>query len=137
MKILLHMENHFSKLKSFLLDLEYTIVKENAEEQLFVAENLEAGVTNLIIDCEDPLLIIEVYLFDIKNKNLETIESLLIKNRDIIHGAFALDESGKKVFFRDTLQLENLDFNELQATLYSLEILLSEYADNIIAFSKK
>ncbi|MEO2059223.1 MAG: molecular chaperone Tir [Mesonia sp.] len=130
------MENHFSKIKSFLLDLEYTIIKENAEEQLFVAENLEAGITNLIIDCEDPLLIIEVYLFEIKNKNINTIESLLIKNRDIIHGAFALDESGKKVFFRDTLQLENLDFNELQATLYSLEILLSEYADNIIAFSK-
>tara|TARA_B100002049_G_scaffold91031_1_gene67087 strand:+ start:354 stop:746 length:393 start_codon:yes stop_codon:yes gene_type:complete len=130
------MENHFSKIKSFLLDLEYTIIKENAEEQLFVAENLEAGITNLIIDCEDPLLIIEVYLFEIKNKNINTIESLLIKNRDIIHGAFALDESGKKVFFRDTLQLENLDFNELQATLYSLEILLSEYVDNIIAFSK-
>lgn len=130
------MENHFSKIKSFLLDLEYTIIKENAEEQLFVAENLEAGITNLIIDCEDPLLIIEVYLFEIKNKNINTIESLLIKNRDIIHGAFALDESGKKVFFRDTLQLENLDFNELQATLYSLEILLSEYAENIIAFSK-
>ncbi len=130
------MENHFSKIKSFLLDLEYTIIKENAEEQLFVAENLEAGITNLIIDCEDPLLIIEVYLFEIKNKNINTIESLLIKNRDIIHGAFALDESGKKVFFRDTLQLENLDFNELQATLYSLEILISEYADNIIAFSK-
>ncbi len=130
------MENHFSKIKSFLLDLEYTIIKENAEEQLFVAENLEAGLTQLIIECQDPLLIIEVYLFEIKNKNINTIESLLIKNRDIIHGAFALDESGKKVFFRDTLQLENLDFNELQATLYSLEILLSEYVDNIIAFSK-
>ncbi|MBW2961785.1 YbjN domain-containing protein [Mesonia aestuariivivens] len=130
------MENHFNKVKTFLLDLEYTIIKENEAEQLFIAENLEAGITNLIIDCEDPLLIIEVYLFDIKNKNLATIESLLIKNRDIIHGAFALDDNGQKVFFRDTLQLENLDFNELQATLYSLELLLSEYAGNIIAFSK-
>jgi hypothetical protein len=63
-------------------------------------------------------------------------KSLLQKNRDIIHGAFVLEETGEKVIFRDTLQLENLDLNELEASLNSLGLLLSEYADKIIEFSK-
>jgi hypothetical protein len=60
----------------------------------------------------------------------------LIKNRDIVHGAFVLDEEGKRVIFRDTLQVESLDLNELEGTLNSLSLLLSEYSDEIIKFSK-
>ena len=59
-----------------------------------------------------------------------------MKNRDIIHGAFVLDESGKKLIFRDTLQIANLDLNELEGTLNSLSLLLSEYSDELINFSK-
>lgn len=59
-----------------------------------------------------------------------------MKNQDIIHGAFTLDESGKKVLFRDTLQLENLDINEIEGSLNSLALLLSEYSNKIIEFGK-
>jgi hypothetical protein len=61
---------------------------------------------------------------------------LLIKNRDIVHGAFVLDESGEKVIFRDTLQTENLNKNELIATINSLSLLISEYSTEMISFSK-
>jgi hypothetical protein len=47
-----------------------------------------------------------------------------------------LDETGKKVIFRDTLQLENLDQNELEGSLNSLSLLLSEYSTELIEFSK-
>lgn len=130
------MTSNFEKVKTFLLDLEYTILQEHIEDELFVVEKSNSGITNLIIDCEDTILIIEVSLFEIKQKSEALFESLLIKNREIIHGAFALDETGNKVIFRDTLQLENLDINELQGSLNSLELLLSEYADQLIAFSK-
>jgi len=100
------MSTYYNKVKDYLLNLEYNIVQEDTAEELFVVENPD------------------IY------------KSLLIKNREIIHGAFTLDESGKKVIFRDTLQLENLDQNELEATLNSLEMLLSEYSEEIISFSK-
>jgi hypothetical protein len=58
-----------------------------------------------------------------------------MKNQDIIHGAFVIDESGEKILFRDTLQLENLDLNELEASINSLSLLLSEYSDELIKFS--
>lgn len=66
----------------------------------------------------------------------EVYKELLIKNRDIVHGAFVLDENGEKVIFRDTLQTENLDQNELIATINSLSLLLSEYSADMIRFSK-
>lgn len=130
------MKENFEKVKSFLLELEYTILQENQAEELFIVEKQEAGITNLIIDCEEPILIIEVVLFELKDKSAAALENLLIKNREIIHGAFALDETGTKVLFRDTLELENLDLNELEGTLNSLELLLSEYASEILEITK-
>ena len=53
-----------------------------------------------------------------------------------MHGAFVLDESGEKVIFRDTLQAENLNQNELIATINSLSLLISEYSTEMILFSK-
>ncbi|MCC7454321.1 MAG: molecular chaperone Tir, partial [Crocinitomix sp.] len=41
-----------------------------------------------------------------------------------------------KVIFRDTLQVDSLDLNELEGSLTSLSLLLSEYSDEIISFSK-
>ncbi len=131
------MSEHFEKVKGFLIDLEFTILKEDASEELFIVEKEEAGITNLVIDCEDTILIIEGLLFEIKNKQISVFEQLLAKNREIIHGAFALDESRSKVLFRDTLQLENLDLNELEASLNSLELLLGEYSSKIIEFSNQ
>lgn len=125
----------FNKVKEYLLELEYTIVSEDLSEELFVVEKEEAGISQLIVDCEEPILIVEYPLFEIKNDSAELYKELLAKNRDIIHGAFALAE-GNTLVFRDTLQLENLDVNELDGTLESLEMLLAEYGDRIIEISK-
>ena len=81
-------------------------------------------------------MIIEQYLVNIESNECDVYKQLLIKNRDIVHGAFVLDENGKKIIFRDTLQLENLDLNELEGTLNSLSLLLSEYSNRLIEFSK-
>jgi len=130
------MSTYFNKVKDYLLNLEFNIVKEDAAEELVVVENPDGGIANLVIDCEDPILIIEGLLFELTEENPEIYKALLKKNREIVHGAFVLDESGKKVIFRDTLQLENLDENELEATLNSLELLLSEFSEEIISYSK-
>ena len=130
------MENNFQKVKNYLLDLDFEVVNESEEDEVFVVESEVSGIKNLVIACADPILIMEQYLFEIKSPNLEIYSNLLKKNRDIIHGAFVLDEEGHKVIFRDTLQLENLDLNELEGSLNSLELLLTEYSDDLIKFSK-
>lgn len=129
------MENNFLKVKNYITELGYNIVHENEEDSVFVINNDAEGFSNLVIGCADPILIIEQYLFEIKTDSSTIYKELLQKNRDIIHGAFVLDETGTKVIFRDTLQIENLDLNELEGTFNSLALLLSEYGDKIITFS--
>ena len=131
------MENSFLKVKNYLLELEFTIVEENEGENVLVIKNEEEGISNMILICSDPILIMEQFLFEMKADDATVYKSLLQKNQDIIHGAFVLDESGTKVLFRDTLQLENLDLNELEGSINSLIFLLSEYANKILEFAKK
>lgn len=128
--------SHFDKVKDYLLELDYSIVKEDRENEVFIIESLEDGIQNVLIGIADPILIIEQYLFDLTANVGDVAKQLLVKNRDIVHGAFVMDEEGTKVIFRDTLQVESLDLNELEGTLTSLSLLLSEYTDEIIKFSK-
>ena len=121
--------SHFDKVKGYLMELEYTIIKEDREREVFVVESLEDGISNLMIGIADPIIIVEQYLFDLTKNVGDVSKQLLMKNRDIVHGAFVLDDDGKRVIFRDTLQVETLDFSELEGTLSSLSLLLSEYTD--------
>ena len=130
------MENSYQKVKEYLLELNCNIVFENESDGVFIISKEEDGITNLVLGCADPLLIMEQFIFEFKSENSDVFKNLLIKNRDIVHGAFALDETGTKVIFRDTLQVENLDLNELEGTINSLGLLLSEYSEEIIKFSK-
>ena len=130
------MKNHFTITRDFLLELNFNITTENQSEGILVVQKESAGIRNLILGVAPPILIIEQFIFTINNQSEKIFKSLLQKNRDIIHGAFVLDEMGKKVIFRDTLQIENLDLNELEGSLNSLSLLMSEYSEQIIEFSK-
>ena len=46
-----------------------------------------------------------------------------------------LDENGQLVLFRDTLQLENIDRNELEASIHALSLALSEYGTELLTFA--
>tara|TARA_B100000482_G_C12373360_1_gene205990 strand:- start:91 stop:486 length:396 start_codon:yes stop_codon:yes gene_type:complete len=130
------MENNFSKIKNYILELGFNISLEKEDDQIFIIQDENLGIKNLVIGCADPILIMEQFILDIKNANKEIFQELLQKNRDIVHGAFVLDETGDKVIFRDTLQIENLDKNELEGSINSLTLLLSEYGNRLIEFSK-
>ena len=130
------MDQYYSKVKEYLQELDFEITSENEEDSVFVVAKEDEGIANMVIICADPILIMEQFLFEIKNESIEVYKTLLEKNRDIIHGAFAIDETGKRVIFRDTLQIENLDMNELEGSINSLSLLLSEFANKIIEYSK-
>ncbi|WP_312818774.1 molecular chaperone Tir [Kaistella carnis] len=130
------MKDYYSLIKGFLQNLQLEIKQENQKEGIFIVSNESEGIMNLIICVAPPIVIFEQFIFEIKEPGNHVYKSLLQKNRDIIHGAFVLDDSGRKVIFRDSLQVENLDQNEFEATINSLSVLLSEYSEQIINFSK-
>ena len=131
------MNNYFDKVKNYLLELDITILLEDEADGVLVVESEEDGIKNLVLGIADPLLIVEQFLVETKNPTTDDYKHLLQKNRDLVHGAFVIDEAGSKLIFRDTLQLENLDINELEATFNSLSLLLNEYSEELIKLSGK
>ena len=130
------MSENLKKVKSYLEELGFSISGENTKEELVVIDDEEKGINNLIIDCEEPILVIEQIIMEVPGKVNDFFKRLLQINRTVVHGAFVLDENGKNVIFRDTLQLENLDKNELEGSINSLSLALAENANELISFSK-
>ena len=127
----------FDLVKGYLADLDLTIVKEDAAEELVIVEDEESGIKNLVVDCEDPILVLEQLIMEVPANTGDFYRRLLQMNRTLVHGAFALDEEGKFVLFRDTLQLANLDLNELEGSIGALSLAMAEYGSELLDFSHR
>jgi len=130
------MENKFDLLKSYVTELGFDIASENHEEQILLVTDENRGILNLIIDIEDPIVIFEQMIGTIRNESIESYKSLLKINRELVHGAFVLDEESNRILFRDTLQIENLDLNEVDGTIAALSLAMSEYGGTLISICK-
>lgn len=131
------MSENLTKVKNYLLDLDLKIVHEDEKEELVVVQDEERGIQNLIIDCESPIVVIEQPIMPVPKSPGDLFKRLLQINRTLVHGAFVIDEAGRMIFFRDTLQLENLDFNELEGSITALSLALIENADELLSYAKK
>ena len=129
------MQDKFELVKSFLQEMDEVIVSEDAEEELVVVEDEENGIKNLVIDCEAPILVLEQVIMKVPENPGDLFKRLLQMNRELVHGAFVLDEEAKRILFRDTLQLENLDRNELESSINALSLALSEYGSELLTYS--
>tara|TARA_E500000331_G_C17070607_1_gene632403 strand:+ start:40 stop:444 length:405 start_codon:yes stop_codon:yes gene_type:complete len=130
-------QEYFQKVTEFVELLDVSVERVNVEKTLFVLEDESRGISNLIVDCEDEILIIEQLIMELPvAAGADAYRRLLQMNRELVHGAFVIDEGGTKLLFRDTLQLANLDFNELDASINALSLGLASFADELIALSK-
>jgi hypothetical protein len=130
-------QEYFQKVTEFVELLDVSVERVDVEKKLFVLEDESRGISNLIVDCEDEILIIEQLIMELPvSAGTDAYRRLLQMNRELVHGAFVIDEGGTKLLFRDTLQLANLDFNELDASINALSLGLASFADELIALSK-
>ena len=127
----------FQTVKSYVHELNLVVVSEDPAHHILVVEDHARGINNLVIDCEEPLLIFEQMILDVPANPGDMFRRLLQMNRTLVHGAFALTEDGKSILFRDTLRLENLDLNEVQGTIQALSLAMAEHATELIAFSQQ
>jgi hypothetical protein len=127
----------FEKVKTYLLDMGHEITHENVEDNIFVISNEGKGICSMVLDCEGDVLVLEQHILDLKSTNESIYKRLLQINRELVHGAFVLEETGKKVIFRDTLALENLDKNELDSSFSALTIALVEHSEEFMGLAAK
>jgi hypothetical protein len=129
------MMSDFDKIKNFIMDMGFSISHEDTKEELIVIDDDERGIKNLVIDCESPILILEQVVIPMPQNGADSYKRILQINRTLVHGAFVLDEEGTTLLFRDTLQTENLDRNELEGSIDALSLALAEYASELVSFA--
>ena len=129
--------NYMEKVLKYIRRSGYEVLYQNDQTGILKISNENDGISQLILGVVPPILIIECYLFTMPQDDLTIYKALLQKNRDMLHGAFVLNEEGNKILYRYTIQIENLDYNEFEAALNSLSLLLHEYSDTLLSFSQK
>jgi hypothetical protein len=101
-------------IEHYLIQIGYTY--ESVDAYMWVIRN----TANIVVTLEPPLILFRIKLMEIPNKRREDFFKLLleINASDMVHGAYGIEDNN--VVLIDTLQAENLDYNEFQATLDAL-----------------
>ncbi len=117
--------------ESFLIrmDLEY----EEIDEGMFLAHGRNDGA-GVVVHHTSPLLVLRLKVMDLPSeadgRMMELYKALLVLNAtDVVHGAYGIEEG--ELILTDTLELENLDFTEVQASMESLQLAASSHIEAI------
>jgi hypothetical protein len=109
------------------MDLDF----EEVDEGMFLVQHKEDGPP-VVVHHSPPLLVVRLKVMDVpEGRDLgKLFESLLVWNAtDVVHGAYGIEESD--LVLTDTLELETLDFPELQASLESMQMAAASHIDKI------
>jgi hypothetical protein len=129
------MSEDLERVKRFLSDLDLEIINEDVQEELVVVRDVDNCISYLIIDCERPIVILEQLVMRNPDRPGDLHKRLLQMNRSLVHGAFVIDDEEKYVFFRDTLQIESLDRNELEGSIRALSLALAEHSEELLRYA--
>lgn len=102
----------------------------NIREDIFNITGPEGATC--ILDVEETLVCIGAEICDIPlevSQQAKLFKCLLDLNNEAIHGKFAIN--GGKIFFKENLEIENLDPNELEAALGWVLVMVVKSVDKI------
>ena len=117
-------------LESFLIrmDLDY----EEVDEGMFLTRSKSNG-TPMVVHHADALLLIRMKVMDMPDDNesaKDLYRTLLELNAtEIVHGAYGIEDGD--LILSDTLELETLDFHELQASMESIGLAAVTHMEKI------
>lgn len=130
------MSDHYEKVKEYVVELGFRVEEEIPEEEIVVINDDERGIHHLVIDCEDSVLVLEQLILKLqKQAPVSVYRRILQINRELVFGAFVINEEGDSLLYRNTLALENLDLNELETTINALSLGLAENGEELLQFA--
>ncbi len=118
-------------------DLESYLIRMDADfdevdEGMFLIRT-DNGGPSIVVHHSDPLLLVRLKVMDLPKESdglARLYETLLRLNAtDVIHGAYGIEED--QLILSDTLQLGTLDFEELRASLESVQMAASSHVSRI------
>jgi len=121
-------------LESFFIrmDVEY----EEVDQGMYLVRGRNSGLP-VVVHHSDALLLIRMKVMDLPElgENARDLYRTLLELNasDIVHGAYGIEDD--ELILSDTLELETLDFLELQASMESMELAASGHMERIRALA--
>jgi hypothetical protein len=85
---------------------------------------------------DPPLIVLRVRIGDVPDEPLELFRKMLELNAgQLVHSSYGVDEG--HILLSSALELENLDYNELEAALDEIGLALAQQVPALAALSKK
>ena len=108
--------------------------QEVGEDGMWLVHDSSLG-ENIAVIAAGPLLLFRVKVLELReveDKAALFEELLKLNASDLVHGAYGLSEDA--VVLTCTLQLENLDYNELQGVLDDFSLALANHYETLTKF---
>ncbi len=120
-------------LESYLIRMDQDF--DEVDEGMFLVQPRNEGPP-VVVHHSPPLLVIRLKVMTLpESRDLgDLFQNLLAWNAtDVVHGAYGIE--GGDLVLTDTLELETLDFPELQASLESMQMAAASHIKEIKALS--
>jgi hypothetical protein len=109
------------------------------ERGTYVVEATDAKLPPVAVRVDPPIVVLRVHVGDVPKDgqgHVELYRRLLTLNaRSLVHTSFGLEDD--KIVLVSALELENLDYNELEATLDEIEMVLVQQVEKLADLSSK
>ncbi len=84
---------------------------------------------------DPPLVVLRVRIGDVPEAPLELFRKMLELNaQQLVHSSYGIDDGA--ILLSSALELENLDYNELEAALDEVDLALAQQVPSLAALSK-
>lgn len=114
-----------NKIEEYLIDL--GVSYEEPQAGTWLVEDSTKGLPQIFVSYADPIVMIHAHVMDAPRKDRETFfaELLKLNYEGLFHGAYALE--GEEVVLVDTLEYNDMDRSEFEASLDAVGLALSEH----------
>jgi hypothetical protein len=96
------------------------------------------GMPPIAVRVDPPLVVVRVHIGDIESGTSPSAlyrRLLELNVRQLVHASYGIDDG--RVVLSSALELENLDFNELQATLDEIDVVLAQHLPELARMAKE
>lgn len=94
------------------------------------------GAPPMVVNLSSPLLLFRLKVLDIPEDERQCAQLfrrlLELNATDLVHGAYGIEEGD--VILTESLELENLDFNEFQATVDAIGMAVAAHVEALAPF---
>ena len=90
----------------------------------------------LVVNHAPPLLLLRTKVLEVPTDEKQCVDLyrrlLELNAMDLVHGAYGIEEGD--IILTDSLELENLDFNEFQASVDSMQLAVASHLESLAPF---